>query len=330
MRFLLVLFIIVAPVVELLAQDNQAQLAQSDRYLNEKHKENTDLPSQLSTERNQLNQHQQELQEAIETLNTVQQDLDRIQEDASSGDANAERLLRFTKLLLNRQQDKVDRIRQRIAESDAQVSQLESQFEAATDSQNQLLNKKQQLLINSGNNPTADQKPPRNSNREEFARLDPQPTGKPESKPKVVPQIQPNKTATLPIDIKPEPQPNSIDGNWPYLSDSTAADLRYAADRLLQLQTKKVLGETEKAPLNSIEIKAPLSFGNAQMEYLGESLFTVVKPLRSGRQNFQLFNQEYWHVIPESDDNTEYRFIYDISSLSKPVLYLFREDLVNP
>lgn len=117
-------------------------------------------------------------------------------------------------------------------------------------------------------------------------------------------------------------------GTWPYLSSASEQDIRYARTYIAELEADKAKGEIDSAPLAEVELVAKNSFGKSDMDYLGDDLYMLTKKVRAGSQRFALFNKDYWHTIPEADDQAEYVFIFDVSSLSKPELFLFKKSLI--
>ncbi|MBU2986304.1 hypothetical protein KO528_13165 [Saccharophagus degradans] len=117
-------------------------------------------------------------------------------------------------------------------------------------------------------------------------------------------------------------------GTWPYLSNASEQDIRYARTYIAELEADKAKGEIDSAPLAEVELVAKNSFGKSDMDYLGDDLYMLTKKVRAGSQRFALFNKDYWHTIPEADDQAEYVFIFDVSSLSKPELFLFKKSLI--
>ncbi|WP_041324867.1 hypothetical protein [Saccharophagus degradans] len=117
-------------------------------------------------------------------------------------------------------------------------------------------------------------------------------------------------------------------GTWPYLSNASEQDIRYARTYIAELEADKAKGEIDSAPLVEVELVAKNSFGKSDMDYLGDDLYMLTKKVRAGSQRFALFNKDYWHTIPEADDQAEYVFIFDVSSLSKPELFLFKKSLI--
>lgn len=121
----------------------------------------------------------------------------------------------------------------------------------------------------------------------------------------------------------------AVKGTWPYLSVGEDPDIRFARTYLAELAEDKAKGEIDSAPLPEVELIAKDSFGKTTMEYIGDDLYKVVKTVRAGSQRFSLFKQDYWHTIPEADDKVEYVFIFDVSSLSNPELFLFKHSLMS-
>lgn len=117
-------------------------------------------------------------------------------------------------------------------------------------------------------------------------------------------------------------------GVWPHLSSATEKDIRFARTYIAELEADKKAGKTDSAPLSDVELVAKNSFGKSDMEYMGDDLYMLTKKVRAGSQRFSLFNKDYWHTIPEGDDQAEYVFIFDVTSLSKPELFLFKESLI--
>lgn len=118
-------------------------------------------------------------------------------------------------------------------------------------------------------------------------------------------------------------------GSWPTIDDASMEDIAYAKARLQNLRVLRESGKIDSTPLPVVEIEARRSFGSAEMQYIGEDLYSLVEKVGAGRQNFRLFNQEYWFAIPEKDNNAFFRILFDVSSLSQPKLIIFKEGLLN-
>lgn len=118
-------------------------------------------------------------------------------------------------------------------------------------------------------------------------------------------------------------------GTWPYLSSAQQADVLFAKKRLEELAALRKGRNQGRAPIDQVEIISSRSFGSEDMLYMGDKIYGLTVNVRSGRQKFVLFDQEFWHTIPKQDDKSEYQILFDVSSLSRPQLYLFKRDLLN-
>ena len=126
-----------------------------------------------------------------------------------------------------------------------------------------------------------------------------------------------------------EVDPTQAPADWPYLSNGSYQDKAFAAERLTELESKKQLGQLPSPPLGQVKISSSHSFNRVKMEYIGDNLYSAVAPVTAGKQLFEIFNVSEWHDIPATDDKQPYRFIFDVSSTSKPRLIIFNESLLE-
>ncbi|MEJ2445914.1 MAG: hypothetical protein P8Y42_21105 [Exilibacterium sp.] len=116
---------------------------------------------------------------------------------------------------------------------------------------------------------------------------------------------------------------------WPYLSSGSRECIDFARRKLENLSLRRKKGEVASSVLREVELNSRKHIGPIDMEYLGDGLFSTIATVKAGRQAFTLFGVDYWHTIPAWDNNVDYRIIYDISSISNPKLYLFRESVLE-
>lgn len=142
----------------------------------------------------------------------------------------------------------------------------------------------------------------------------------PAKKPKVI--QTPKAIAATPIkETKP--------ATWPNLSTTSTQDIAFAKKQLMELSTRKSQGKIKLGLIKSVIITSRLSFGKKNMVYLGDNLFSLTENLKAGQQNFKAFNQDHWYTISPADNNMPHRIIVDTTSLSKPVMHVFKESLIQ-
>jgi len=255
------------------------------------------LRTQLATEQSILERHNHNLSEALELQRQSELELSvATTASATNQDEAVQRDARRIQIRFDRHSAKVTRQKERQGHSLAVIKALETKVNAL---------QQQRILYTNALRDLVEQ--------------DKQNAAKRAEKP-------PTLGSTGSLALEQPKQPTSF--SWPYLNQATEQSIVFAQQTLAELQRLKKRGETDSAPLDKVEILARRSFGKAELEYLGNNLYSVTRSVQAGRQNFALFNQDHWHTIPSEDDGKRYRFLFDISSLSKPKLHLFKADLL--
>lgn len=273
--------------------------------------------AKLADEQVSLQRHTEGLLEAQEKLDEAEADMKlKLLEAESNPDETAMRESVLASIRFNRYETRVNRYSTRKQESEATVAQMQAKLDTLIQQQKDL-----QSVIRQFTEQLAERK----------ARAA-QPVAAVQTPAPVAAPVQPKPVAPTP---EPKPAPvaaapeTSAPGTWPYLASGSDQDFRFARTYLAELKADKAKGEIDSAPLPNVELVAKSSFGKASMEYIGEDLYMVTKTVKAGSQRFSLFKQEFWHTIPSEDDRAEYVFIFDVSSLSKPDLYLFNASLIS-
>lgn len=308
-KILLGVLLLCAPLVESLALTPAEILQQHKERIALLEIQLTSDRQKLEVETAVLERHQLNLAEARDLLQSTQLELAAAAEKAKAAeDESSQRELRRVSDRFDRHEAKVERYLERERESSETISRLQTEIAALESDRSKHRNEISRLsqLVSASqtkSTPSAAKtaKPASNLQLASLGKTPPVGTQKKSQKP----------------------------ASWPYLSEGSAADIAYAQSRLIQLEARKREGKADKPPLKSVAIEARLSFGSAEMEYLGDDIFSLVKTVKAGRQTFTLFNQEHWHTIPASDDDTSYRILFDVSSISQPKLFLFKESLIE-
>ncbi|WP_185233607.1 hypothetical protein [Teredinibacter franksiae] len=256
------------------------------------------LRTQLATEQSILERHNHNLSNAVELQRQSELELSVASTAAAANqDEAVQRDARRIQIRFNRHSAKVTRQKERQVHSLAVIKALETKVNALQQQRIRYTNALRDLVEQDKQNAAK----------------------RTEKKPPTL-----GSTGSLALEQPKQP----ISFSWPYLNQATEQNIVFAQQTLAELQQLKKRGETDKAPLDKVEILARRSFGKAELKYLGNNLYSVTRSVQAGRQNFALFNQDHWHTIPSEDDGKRYRFLFDVSSLSKPKLHLFKADLL--
>lgn len=301
--------LILAPMVNSLAatpaemlQQSQNQISQISTSLSAKQKE-------LEIERAVLERHRMSLAEARQQLDDTETELAVAEKVAQATQSDGDvRELKRVQDRFERHRAKVERYIEREAESLSAIANLEQEISRL---QSGIVAQRRQVTLLT-EQLAADRKAASTTTPAPKPAATPVPTPAPTLKP--TPTAEPQQTKTA---------------GWPTIEQASDADVAYARSRLRELAALKTEGKLDRSPLPSVEIEARLSFGSEEMEYIGDDLYSLVEPVKAGRQNFKLFNKEYWFTIPEQDDKALFRILFDVSSISQPKLILFREDLLT-
>ncbi len=307
------------------------------------------INSQLQEQKVRLERYSEDLQEVRSRLVETEKEMVKALKAAENTDDHAlEREATLVEIRFNRQDSRVKRYEKRKQESQQNIARLQQDINHLKAEKIRLVAAVERLIADRVQNlaqPKKFQKTqPRKREAPQRQRKEKQSIATMQTAAHVVAQKN-RKTTKISTTPKPsrlttgstptnviENTVNNADikeAKWPYLSTGSSEAIHYARRRLQLLAQKKAKGTLTKEPLKTVEIQNKHSFGTETMEYLGDNLYGLTKTLRSGRQKFTLFGFNYWHSIPKQDDNAEYRVIFDISSMSEPQLYLFRESLLR-
>lgn len=116
-------------------------------------------------------------------------------------------------------------------------------------------------------------------------------------------------------------------GNWPSFNNASTADKLFVENQLKE--AKQALVDGDKPSLPKVVVRARRSFGNRTMTYLGNDLYALEAPISSGSQQFGIFNKKFWLNVPESEDQKNYYFVFDATSLANPQLFAFRAEVAQ-
>ncbi|GAA5315699.1 MAG: hypothetical protein AseanaTS_09040 [Candidatus Pelagadaptatus aseana] len=284
------------------AQNSELQKIQQQRQ---------ELSDEYDTLKSRLQRQRTDLEEAKQSLSKTKAEMTevfaRAKTDPTERNVRQATLISITH---NRKLDRVERVENRVADTQQRLTGIEISQAKLTRNEASIKQKlAQQEKLRQQQKRQAELAA--NAKREASQKKN---VTKPAAKPVVVSKPEPPKQP-----VKPARK-----AGWPSLKQPHSDDIRFAKAAINAAQ--KQLEKGDKALLPKVFIVAKQSFGSKRMSYIGDDLYSVTAPLNAGNQKVTLFKTDFWIDVPSDSHLQPHRIIYDTTSLSKPQLYIIKEE----
>lgn len=287
-----------------------ASWAQADELqrIKEQRKEST---QEFETLESRLQRQRADLEEAKQSLGKTEAEMAELfaltKEDPSERNVRQSTLISITH---NRKLNRVERVENRIADTQSRLNAINTSLAKLAKQEADLKQKQQQKLLQQKRQTELAEKTKREASKKKVAAA-------PAKKPAPISKPQPKKET---------PKPARKAG-WPNLQQPHTDDIYFAKAAISAAH--KQLEKGDKALLPKVYVVAKQSFGSKRMQYIGDDLYSVTAQLKAGNQKITLFKTDFWVNVPQSNHQQAHRIIYDTTSLSKPLLYIIKEEQLS-